>query len=266
MIIEFLSDMFYQGGSYSAINTAKSAITTFMSLATGRSFDKEAVLFNKFLRGVFTMRPSLPRYGCTWDAQKVLGYLKSQSPPEAISFIALSRKLVMLLLLLSGQRGQSIHSLDTRNLEVSEAMLIIRFGDVLKTSRPGHHTQEIRLPAYPDQPGLCVVKTYAAYIKRTKQFRKRPGKLFISTMRPHGPVSRDTVTKWAKASLALAGIDLNVYGVHSTRAASSSLALNKGVSLQTILRTVGWARESTFRKFYQREVTRDCDFAQGVLE
>ena len=74
------------------------------------------------------------------------------------------------------------------------------------------------------------------------------------------------MTKWAKASLALAGIDLNVYEAHSTRAASTSLALNRGVSLQTIIRTVGWAQESTFRRFYQREVTRDCDFAKGVLE
>ena len=44
------------------------------------------------------------------------------------------------------------------------------------------------------------------YIERTKTLRSSP-KLFVSTVKPHGPVSKDTISRWVKASLMIAGID-----------------------------------------------------------
>ena len=265
MIIEFLTELYQGGLGYSALCSAKAAVLNFLSLSVGLSFDKDADLFQKFMKGIFNLRPALPKNSTTWDTSVVLNYLKSQSPPDALSLLALSRKLVTLLLLLSGQRGQAIHSLDITTTSCTKDMLILRFDKLLKTSKPGSHLDEIVLPAYTSEPGLCVVQTYLAYVRRTKRFRSKQGQLLISTVKPHGPVSKDTVGKWVKATLQVAGIDLALYGVHSTRAAATSKAWMKGLPLQSIIKTAGWCSDNTFRKFYKKPITRSGDFANTLL-
>ena len=264
-IIEFLTELFNSGLSYSSINSAKAAVVTFISMSTGRKFDKELVLFNKFMQGVFSLRPALPKYANTWDVSLVLKFLKGQSPPDALTTLALSRKLATLLLLLSGQRGQTMHSVHMKNVTCSDDMLIIRFGELLKTSGPGRHLGEITLPAYTREPGLCVVRTYQAYLARTRRYRKGKGLLFLQTLKPFSPIKRSTFGKWIRATLMLAGVDMTVFAPHSSRGAATSAANAKGVPIGTILKTAGWASECTFRKFYDRPVNRDVNFAKSVL-
>ena len=79
-------------------------------------------------------------------------------------------------------------------------------------------------------------------------------------------MSRDTVRNWVKFVLQAAGVNMDVFGVHSTRAASTSQAVLKGIPLATIIRTAGWKQDQTFRKFYQRPITRDTTFATSLLE
>ena len=265
LVLEFFTVLFNKGLSYSALNSAKAAVLNYVSLISGVQLNLDMQLITKFMKGVFSARPALPRYGVTWDVAAVLKYLKSQSPLEALTCLALSRKLAMLLLLLSGQRGQSIHLLEIKAIECQSSVLILRFNKLLKTSRPGKHLEEIVLPAFEQDPSLCVVTTYKAYVARTKRYRKGQGKLFLSTLKPFKPITRDTFGKWIKFVLGQAGIDLAQFGVHSTRVASTSMAWSKGVPLQTIIRTAGWEADNTFRKFYKRPVTRSGDFAQSIL-
>lgn len=55
----------------------------------------------------------------------------------------------MLILLISGQRGQTIHLLDTRNMTVSESRVSFRIGDPLNSSMAGDHVSEYSFEAYP---------------------------------------------------------------------------------------------------------------------
>jgi hypothetical protein len=43
------------------------------------------------------------------------------------------------------------------------------------------------------------------------------------------------------------------------RSASTSLALERSVSIDVIMRSAGWSSENTFRRFYQRKVSRMQD-------
>ena len=56
-------------------------------------------------------------------------------------------------------------------------------------------------------------------------------------------------------------------GSHSTRAASSSAASSSPIiSLQTIMNAAGWARENTFRKFYDKPADSETlNFGQKLL-
>ena len=60
------------------------------------------------------------------------------------------------------------------------------------------------------------------YLERTKNLRHDHHKLLFSYQKPHGPASKDTVSRWLKLELKLAGIDTSTFSAHSTRAASTS--------------------------------------------
>ena len=54
------------------------------------------------------------------------------------------------------------------------------------------------------------------------------------------------------------------YKPHSTRAASTSKALQKRVSLDIILKAADWASESTFQKCYHKQVKIRKDISWAV--
>jgi len=73
------------------------------------------------LKGVFQSRPPNPKYAEVWDIQVVLAYLATLHPVESLTLKELTLKLVMLLLLVSGQRGQTYtHLLDINHMFVSD--------------------------------------------------------------------------------------------------------------------------------------------------
>ena len=77
LIVEFLTHLFRSGVGYSAVSSAKAAVVIFVSLTSDTPVDGGSVLFQKFMRGIFTLKPALPRYGMTWDASIVLKYLRT---------------------------------------------------------------------------------------------------------------------------------------------------------------------------------------------
>lgn len=126
------------------------------------------------MRGVFVLRPALPRYNVTWDVNIVLKYLKSLSPLSSLSLLQLSHKLVVLLALLSGQRGHTLHLIDIRNIHFQENSVKIVIGDMLKTSNAKRHLGEIELMKYDVDPDLCVRHTVSGENRNSAGFRNMP--------------------------------------------------------------------------------------------
>ena len=58
---------------------------------------------------------------------------------------------------------------------------------------------------------------------------------------------------WIKRFLTLAGVG-EQYSAHSVRCASVSYAKDKGVKLDTIIKTAGWSTAKTFAKFYDKHI------------
>ena len=129
--------------------------------------------------------------------------------------------------------------------------------------------KEVFFGAYPPDERLCVVETLKQYESRTKQYRKREGaeaeeRLFLSYVKPHKPVTSQRIAHWIKDLLQDAGVDINVFKAHSARGASATAAYNKGVSMQEILQTADWSKDSTFRRFYYRPL-ESAEYALKVL-
>ena len=260
-LIAFLTVLFNEGKNYNTICVARSAVSA-LSLNSHVSIGSHQ-LVARFLKGAFTLKPALPKTNVTWDPQIVLDFLKRWSPANTLSLLQLSIKVVLLCLLVSGQRGQTVHLFDLRNITWERDRVICRIADLLKTSTPKKHQSEIVLKTFVDKR-ICVVHYLDMYKKRTEMLRGKETRLFISVNKPHKGVSRDTIRRWTKQGLVRAGIDLNIFTPHSTRSASTSKAA-KSVGLKTILKTAGWRTASTFTKFYKKEVNSEDLFAKAVL-
>jgi len=87
------------------VNTARSALSSVISLSDGTIFGKHP-LVKRLLKGVFEKKPALPRYSSIWDVNIVFDYLKQL--PEDIQLKDLTLKLTMLLALLTGERCQTL--------------------------------------------------------------------------------------------------------------------------------------------------------------
>ena len=109
-----------------------------------------------------------------------------------------------------------------------------RIGDLLEQTRPGTHQAELELVAYPANEKLCVMKCLQEYEKRTKDTRGSDTGLLISYSKPHKRVSKATVSRRVRTTLAKAGINMSLFTSHSTRAASTSKASRVAVPLMTM--------------------------------
>jgi hypothetical protein len=234
-VIDYLVTLFESGLGYSCVNTARSAL----SLQSGNPLGSHPLVV-RFMKGVFELRPSLPRYTSTWDVNIVLTYLKSLSLNAHLSLKDLTYKLACLLVILSGQRVQTIHLLDTQHMLVQENKIIFQVKELVKQSKPGRHVDDLEFVAYTPDERLCVVSCLHEYIKRTSVIRGQETQLFISFVKPHLAISKDTLSRWVKTVLCNAGVDMNMFKSHSTRSASTSAATRLGVNMQTIMRTAGW--------------------------
>ena len=259
-----MAELLEQGLGYSALNTARSALSQVLPAQAGVSFG-ELPLTKQFMKGVFQEKPSLPRYTVTWDPVLLLSFLRSQPPNEKLDLKMLTFKTVTLLTFLSAQRIQTVHLFDIRNMTVSDSIVKVSIGDKLKQTRPGHHLHELEFPAYSPDQQLCPVSVVKQYLTQTKLLRGKITNLFISFVKPYKSVSKSTISCWVKTTLGLAGVDLTRFKPHSIRAASSSAASQASVPLATILRTAGWSSECVFAQYYQKEVHQQGTYATTLL-
>ena len=240
--VDFLTGLFHQGLSYTSINTARSALSALLHREDNNIPFGQLPLVKRFMKGIFELRPSFPRYESVWDVNKVFDYFRHKSKVSDLSLKELSERLTFLLLLLSGQRSQTIHLLSIASMELSPTRCVFQVKEKVKQSRVGYHIAPIVYEEYPKDPALCILKHINEYIKRTQKFRKPDhSQLLVSYVKPNKPVSRETIARWCKSVLKSAGIDTKRFSCHSTRAVSTSLAVEKSGDIDIIISSVGWS-------------------------
>ena len=169
-MLDFLVKLVDDNKSYNTINVARSALSAHVMLKDGKTIGNH-VLVNRFMKGVFNMRPTVSKYKETWDVNVVLHYLRKLSPAKNLSLKQLTLKLVCLLALLSAGRCQTLQLLDLNNLIVGKSSYNFNITSVLKQSRPGTKSPVIKFIAYPIDRRLCVCLLLKEYIERTENLR-----------------------------------------------------------------------------------------------
>ncbi len=241
---------------YSTIATARSALSSVIILDSGTPFGSHPDVI-RFMKGVYNMRPPTTRYTITWDTSVVVEFLKHWGPAQKLSLEKLTLKTVVLILLVSGRRGQVLPALTLDNMRLSDDDVTFYLqNSELKEGRLGHKGGAIKLKAFTGNKRLCVHHYILHYLKRTVKIRQGLRPLFLTVKKPHHPPSRDTFSRWVKTVLQLAGIDTAMFAPGSTRAAASSKAAFNGATLDQIMEGGGWSRPSTFTKFYKKPIKK----------
>lgn len=263
-VIDFLTELYESGLAYSAMNTARCALSTFIILEGNISVGSHP-LVKRFLKAIYQTRPSFPRYQFMWDTSIVLKYLCNLPSLQVLDLKTLTLKLVMLCALVTGQRCQTLHLMSLEHMFVGPEFCKFFINDIVKQSGPGRKQPELVIPNFQAEPQFCVYSHLKEYLNRTTHFRGEEKHLFLSFIKPHKWVSKDTIARWVKTVMQDAGVDPGLFKPHSTRGASTSKAYCCNVPLASIMKAGSWRSDCTFQKFYNKPIDVSQDFANAIL-
>ena len=83
-VLDFLADLFEKGLKYSAINSARSALSAIGLIIDGFVVGAPPLVI-RFLKGVYNLRAPSSKYCDTWDVFMILKYLKQLSPVSELN-------------------------------------------------------------------------------------------------------------------------------------------------------------------------------------
>lgn len=260
-VLKFLTCQFNKGLSYSSLNTYRSAVAQIAK--PGLANDSR---LKRFFKGVYSLRPSLPKYTDTWDPTIVLEYVKKLDN-DKVGLEELTQKLVILMALATGQRAQTISLVQLADIIQYDDRIEIKVPRRIKTSSRNRPQPTLILPYFNDK-NICVARTLNIYISKTEILRSSASNnLFITAKKPHKNASSQTICRWLKNILGKSGLDTSKFTAHSTRHAATSAAFRKGVNIEQIRLAAGWTEKSkTFARFYNQPLVKTKNtFASTVL-
>ena len=154
---------------------------------------------------------------------------------------------------------KTIASLSLNNMIKSDDKYIFLITEKLKHTRAGVRKSPLEFQAYLYDSNICIVPHLQKYLEMTSELRNSSQQLLISFIKPHRPVSRETVSQWIKNFMSLAGIDTSKYKTHSARGAS------KHFDVKGIMSAAGWSKTETFRRFYNFEQNNPFNYGTAVI-
>jgi len=257
-ILDYFSLLYLEKKSFSVINTAKLAISHNLHFSPYKHLSEHPQV-NAFFKGLFNLCPPKQKMTFVWDVNIVFDHFrKLHQTTESLTDKQLSQKLCLLLLILGGQRVNTIHNFTVDRMIISDCSLTFCPAKVLKHSRKGRKLDTFSYQAYDAETALCVVRTAREYLsRRSHKVDSTVQSLLISLSKPYKGISTDTIRRWVKDLFTDCGIF--DFSAHSCRSASTSKAKELGVEVEAIMRKACWKNAATFHKHYRKEIIQDDD-------
>ena len=131
----------------------------------GISFGKHP-LVQRFMKGIFNLRPAVPRQFAVWDPDIVLDYLSTLEYDLPLK--DLSEKLVILSCILYWTRPLNCEALNIKDMLLEKGKCTFFIKRPIKTTKPGFHQSPIVFSEYPSNRKICIVTTITHYLEITK--------------------------------------------------------------------------------------------------
>ena len=257
-MVNFLSELFYEGFMYRTLGVYRSAISAYHDPVEGIPIGQSRIV-EKFMGGVDNLRPPKPKYTVIWDVDIVIQFLRSMGGNEIQNWRNMNLRLAAILAIARYKRAADLYLLDVRYCQISEMQVVFNLPEKPKNHRKkGALPEPIVFQKSPDL-ALCPVESIKKYLEITNPFRDQQDahRLFLSHLKPHKQVKKDTIRCWLKLVLRKAGIDVTRFKGHSIRAAASSKdKLSKGASIDQILSCGNWKSADIWNKYYYKPVLK----------
>ena len=158
-----------------------------------------------------------------------------------------------MLVLVHGLRISTIATFGINLITMSNDRCIFYPSELLKYDWQGRPRDNIIYKKF-ENSKLCPMAATKEYLKCRAECKIAHAKFLFNTVSPYGQPHKDTIARWVKNTLARAGVNTNIFSSHSCRSSAINKADNMGVDLDAIQKMGCWSRQSTFRKFYSKEL------------
>ena len=147
----FLTGEYKRGLWYKALQNVFSALSNRIPYSV-----KYYHTIEKLMKGIFTLCPPKNKYHSIWNIDKLLQYLQSIETERDTD---ISRKLVTLMILLSGTRVNTLTCVIVIKMFIIENESSFTSDEVLKHFCPNYCQKSLAFWAYPECSSLCPVTT-----------------------------------------------------------------------------------------------------------
>jgi len=262
--------------SQGTVKSYRSAICTTIRQSGGPDLASDPIL-RELVNSLKILGPKPTPRVPDWDVFIVLEALKGKpfEPPETCTLENWSYKTAFLLALATAKRRSELHALDYNSIRWAEdSVTMSTLPDfVAKNQRPGETFPIIKVPSLAKTLSksdthrrVCPVRALRWYLHKSKDLRTNQRRVFISFSKVGKEIAQATLSRWIVKAIS---VSLKENGnlpcnratprAHEVRAVATSLALLRSVSMENILRAAFWRNESTFSRFYLRDMTRSVD-------
>ena len=241
-VLSFLQDFVDAKKPASTIRGVKAALMRQFAF-----FQREDVM-NSFLvklhvQGAQKLAPIPETKLFIWDPEIPLKYIANRPRPN--DFLNAGKEALLLTILATGMRVDCASKL-SKVITIRNEISVIPF---LLARKTGISSPQLLKP-YDVNERICPVKAIHHFLSLGRRIRQVGEKfLFISSRGNRAHV--DTLRHWVTDLLEESGVKASA---GSCRSAATSAAFLRELPIDVILKAAGWARESTFRKYYQRLV------------
>ena len=167
-LLEYFTHLYNAGVSYSVLNSSKSVLSHIVFLPQYSSISEHPQIIKYFI-GVCNLRPPTQKKAFVWDIKILFHYFNHKGENDQLSDKSLTQKLLILLLLLGGQRMNTVYFFSVDRMTVTDIGVTFSPNHVLKHSKPGTKLDSFHYRAYHNRK-LCVVDCLKEYLdcRRTK--------------------------------------------------------------------------------------------------
>ena len=183
---------------------------------------------------------------------------------ESLSLKQISQKLAVLMALMKASRTSELRVLDIQFRVYRPNGVVFILASLTKKRTPGLPPKELFFGAFPSDKCLCVVECEVLRGEGTRVPTTRVCReAVVSVIR--SPTQSSNISEAGPLGQGPLG---GCWGPSrhsvSVLGASTSATMARGVPLADILGNANWSRESTFRRFYERET--ETNNASKVLQ
>jgi hypothetical protein len=253
-VVDFLVEQFDKGYQSSTLNGFRSAISSTAPWWNGVPVG-QSELVKKCMANIDLQRPSKPAYSETWDLDVLITWLESLPKNKDLSLEQLRMKCIVLIKIITLARSSDVDYISFHSIRLENDTLYGSFNPP-KNYKKGCPS-DFKIKRFEDNEDLCTFAAWEEYFNRTKEHRTGGDKVFLNILPPYDPIGVQRIAKITLEAMEMAGIDVTRFKAHSTRMAVASKAIDRGASVDEVMRQGRWRSRDVFTTFYNRSHPMD---------